>query len=192
MKDLGANRPRRAPRTGSIPALYLSMIAVDGRRQGRGSARTLRSTRWAASSWSFPMSSTTAARKFSHAGWSSIGGSDSSAWRTGRNGCSSRSARYGPCSARDDRDFLESVHLAGRDADTRQGTLLIIGPGTTAMHGCALVPDDHVTGGTTGGCRYGPVPSRTQPVHRSAGGPLSRPCRQHRRHGRQCRGLPPR
>ena len=27
--DLGADRPRRAPNTGSIPALYLSMIAVD-------------------------------------------------------------------------------------------------------------------------------------------------------------------
>ena len=33
---LGADRPRRAPRTGSIPALYLSMIAVDRRRQGMG------------------------------------------------------------------------------------------------------------------------------------------------------------
>ena len=35
-EDLGADRPRRAPRTGSIPALYLSMIAVDRRRQGMG------------------------------------------------------------------------------------------------------------------------------------------------------------
>ncbi len=35
-EDLGADRPSRAPRTGSIPALYLSMIAVDGRRQGMG------------------------------------------------------------------------------------------------------------------------------------------------------------
>ena len=34
--ELGANSPRRAPRTGSIPALYLSMIAVDKRRQGMG------------------------------------------------------------------------------------------------------------------------------------------------------------
>ncbi len=34
--ELGADRPRRAPRTGSIPALYLSMIAVDERRQGMG------------------------------------------------------------------------------------------------------------------------------------------------------------
>ena len=32
--DLGADRPRRAPSTGSIPALYLSMIAVDRSRQG--------------------------------------------------------------------------------------------------------------------------------------------------------------
>ncbi len=35
-EELGADRPRRAPRTGSIPALYLSMIAVDERRQGMG------------------------------------------------------------------------------------------------------------------------------------------------------------
>ena len=34
--ELGADRPRRAPGTGSIPALYLSMIAVDRRRQGMG------------------------------------------------------------------------------------------------------------------------------------------------------------
>ena len=34
--ELGADSPRRAPRTGSIPALYLSMIAVDERRQGMG------------------------------------------------------------------------------------------------------------------------------------------------------------
>ena len=34
--ELEADRPRRAPRTGSIPALYLSMIAVDKRRQGMG------------------------------------------------------------------------------------------------------------------------------------------------------------
>ena len=62
--DLGADRPRRAPNTGSIPALYLSMIAVDRSRQGKGSGRTLRSTRLAApgmsptrwgSSWSFSM-----------------------------------------------------------------------------------------------------------------------------------------
>ena len=33
---LGADRPRRAPNTGSIPALYLSMIAVDRSRQGKG------------------------------------------------------------------------------------------------------------------------------------------------------------
>ena len=34
--DLGPDRPRRAPNTGSVPALYLSMIAVDRSRQGRG------------------------------------------------------------------------------------------------------------------------------------------------------------
>ena len=34
--DLGMDRPRRAPNTGSIPALYLSMIAVDQSRQGEG------------------------------------------------------------------------------------------------------------------------------------------------------------
>ena len=34
--DLGADRPRRAPRTGTIPALYLSMIAVDRTQQGKG------------------------------------------------------------------------------------------------------------------------------------------------------------
>ncbi|MCY4463546.1 MAG: GNAT family N-acetyltransferase [Albidovulum sp.] len=34
--DLGADRPRRAPRTGSVPALYLSMIAVDRSWQGKG------------------------------------------------------------------------------------------------------------------------------------------------------------
>ena len=36
MEELGTNRPPRVPRTGSIPALYLSMIAVDGRQQGAG------------------------------------------------------------------------------------------------------------------------------------------------------------
>ena len=35
-EDFGEDRPKRAPRTGSIPALYLSMIAADGRRQGIG------------------------------------------------------------------------------------------------------------------------------------------------------------
>lgn len=34
--DLGADRPRRPPNTGSIPALYLSMIAVDRTEQGKG------------------------------------------------------------------------------------------------------------------------------------------------------------
>ena len=34
--ELGRNRPRRAPRHASVPALYLSMIAVDKTRQGRG------------------------------------------------------------------------------------------------------------------------------------------------------------
>ena len=34
--ELGADRPRRAPNTGSIPALYLSMIAVDRSSQGKG------------------------------------------------------------------------------------------------------------------------------------------------------------
>ena len=34
--ELGADRPRRAPNTGSIPAIYLSMIAVDRSRQGKG------------------------------------------------------------------------------------------------------------------------------------------------------------
>ena len=34
--DLGLDRPRRVPNTGSIPALYLSMIAVDRSWQGRG------------------------------------------------------------------------------------------------------------------------------------------------------------
>ncbi|MCY4393774.1 MAG: GNAT family N-acetyltransferase [Rhodospirillaceae bacterium] len=34
--DLGADRPRRTPSTGGIPALYLSMIAVDRSRQGKG------------------------------------------------------------------------------------------------------------------------------------------------------------
>ena len=34
--ELGADRPRHAPNTGSIPALYLSMIAVDRRWQGQG------------------------------------------------------------------------------------------------------------------------------------------------------------
>ena len=33
--ELGTDRPRRAPRTGSIPALYLSMIAVDCIWQGK-------------------------------------------------------------------------------------------------------------------------------------------------------------
>ena len=40
-EELGADSPRRAPRTGSIPALYLSMIAVDERRQGKGLASDL-------------------------------------------------------------------------------------------------------------------------------------------------------
>ena len=34
--ELGADRPKRAPNTGSIPALYLSMIAVDRSWQGKG------------------------------------------------------------------------------------------------------------------------------------------------------------
>ena len=34
--ELGTDRPKRAPNTGSIPALYLSMIAVDRSWQGRG------------------------------------------------------------------------------------------------------------------------------------------------------------
>ena len=34
--DLGVDRPRRAPNTGTFPALYLSMIAVDWSWQGRG------------------------------------------------------------------------------------------------------------------------------------------------------------
>ncbi len=34
--DLGPDRPRRAPGAGSIPALYLSMIAVDRIWQGKG------------------------------------------------------------------------------------------------------------------------------------------------------------
>ena len=34
--DLGPDRPRRSPNTGSIPALYLSMVAVDRSQQGRG------------------------------------------------------------------------------------------------------------------------------------------------------------
>ncbi len=34
--EIGPDRPRRVPNTGSIPALYLSMIAVDQRVQGRG------------------------------------------------------------------------------------------------------------------------------------------------------------
>ena len=34
--DLEADRPRWAPRTGSIPALHLSMIAVERNRQGQG------------------------------------------------------------------------------------------------------------------------------------------------------------
>ena len=34
--ELGADQPRQAPNTGSIPALYLSMIAVDRSRQGEG------------------------------------------------------------------------------------------------------------------------------------------------------------
>ena len=34
--ELGADHPKRAPNTGSIPALYLSMIAVDRSWQGKG------------------------------------------------------------------------------------------------------------------------------------------------------------
>ena len=34
-EEFGEDSPKRAPRTGSIPALYLSMIEVDGRRQGK-------------------------------------------------------------------------------------------------------------------------------------------------------------
>ena len=34
--ELGADCPQRAPNTGSIPALYLSMIAVDRSWQGKG------------------------------------------------------------------------------------------------------------------------------------------------------------
>ncbi len=35
-EELGEYSPKRAPRTGCIPALYLSMIAGDGRRRGMG------------------------------------------------------------------------------------------------------------------------------------------------------------
>ena len=34
--DLGTDRPRRAPNTGAIPALFLLMIAVDQNWQGKG------------------------------------------------------------------------------------------------------------------------------------------------------------
>ncbi len=34
--DLGVDRPRRVPNTGTLPALYLSMIAVDRSWQGKG------------------------------------------------------------------------------------------------------------------------------------------------------------
>ena len=34
--EFGADRPPRSPNTGTIPALYLSMVAVDKRRQGSG------------------------------------------------------------------------------------------------------------------------------------------------------------
>ena len=34
--ELGRNRPRRAPGRASLPALYLSMIAVDKSQQGKG------------------------------------------------------------------------------------------------------------------------------------------------------------
>ena len=39
--DLPANLTRNAPRSGGIPAVYLSMIAVDRRRQGQGLGRIL-------------------------------------------------------------------------------------------------------------------------------------------------------
>lgn len=39
--DLPAHLTRNAPRHGGIPAVYLSMIAVDGRRQGQGLGRIL-------------------------------------------------------------------------------------------------------------------------------------------------------
>ena len=39
--DLPANLTRNAPRSGWIPAVYLSMIAVDRRRQGQGFGRIL-------------------------------------------------------------------------------------------------------------------------------------------------------
>ena len=39
--DLPANLTRNAPRSGFIPAVYLSMIAVDRRRQGQGLGRVL-------------------------------------------------------------------------------------------------------------------------------------------------------
>ena len=39
--DLPANLTKHAPRSGSIPAVYLSMIAVDRRHQGRGVGRIL-------------------------------------------------------------------------------------------------------------------------------------------------------
>ena len=40
-EDLPANLTRNAPRQGGIPAVYLSMIAVDRRHQGRGLGRIL-------------------------------------------------------------------------------------------------------------------------------------------------------
>ena len=39
--DLPANLTRNAPRSGGIPTVYLSMIAVDRRRQGQGFGRIL-------------------------------------------------------------------------------------------------------------------------------------------------------
>ncbi len=39
--DLPANLTRNAPRHGGIPAVYISMIAVDGRHQGQGLGRIL-------------------------------------------------------------------------------------------------------------------------------------------------------
>ncbi len=39
--DLPANMTRSAPRSGGIPAVYLSMIAVDRRHQGQGLGRIL-------------------------------------------------------------------------------------------------------------------------------------------------------
>lgn len=119
--DLGADRPRRAPNTGTVPALYLSMIAVDRSWQGKGLGSDLAID---ALSRALNVSGEVGLKlevldviadggdEPSRAAWNSTAALDSGAFRIGRSGCSSPSARYGLCSAMDSREGRPPHHVS--------------------------------------------------------------------------------